>query len=55
MPEFALEVAEVSTTKFTMPAAPAKPARANMPTNGESSALKRFHGCTAMRMTSEPT
>ena len=31
--------AEVSTMKFTTPAAPTSPARANMPTNGDSSAL----------------
>ena len=55
MPEFAEEVAEVRTTKFTTPAAPISPARANMPTNGDSSALYVVQGRTAMRTISDPT
>ncbi len=34
MPEFALDVAEVSTTKFTTWAAMPRPASENMATNG---------------------
>ena len=54
MPEFALEVAAVSTTKLTAPAATPSPARVNMDTNGLDSAGTSHHGVTAIMAASAP-
>ena len=53
-PEFALEAAAVSTTKLTRPAAEAKPAMENMPTNGDASAMNLYQGVTAIKTVKAP-
>ena len=50
MPELALDIAEVSTTRFTTVAAMPRPARANIAMNGLSPATYSVHGVTAIRM-----
>ena len=48
MPEFALEAAEDSTTRFTIVAAAPRPVRENIVTKGEDSGLTWSQGVTIM-------
>ncbi|GLE51690.1 hypothetical protein ATCCBAA256_12710 [Mycobacterium montefiorense] len=54
IPELAAEAAAVVTTKLTIDAAPARPARENIMTNGDSFPAKRRQGMTVRITRSAP-
>ena len=55
MPELAEDIAEVSTTRFTMVAAAPRPARENMAMKGLWPAWNSVQGVTDIRMIRAPT